>query len=116
MPVVSIEVDDFGKVQVIRIKGEFFLQYVRQVEETWNSLAAKGADVIAINCKDLIFLDSSGIGTLVKFLNNANARNIKFLFFDLNDSISRIFSKAKLNKIFTILTREDFEKYYLDKS
>ena len=113
---VSVDVDDFGKVQVIRIKGEFFLQYVRQVEEIWNSLVAKEPEVIAINCKDLIFLDSSGIGTLVKFLNNDNARNIKFLFFDLNESISRIFSKAKLNKIFTILSREDFEKFYLDQS
>jgi anti-anti-sigma regulatory factor len=52
----------------------------------------------------------------VKFLHNSMAHNIKLIFFDLNESISRIFNKAKLNKIFTILSREDFEKLYIQKS
>ena len=109
---VSIEVVDQGAVKVLRIKGEFFLGYVRQVEEAWNQLASASPEVIAIDCKDMTFVDSSAIGTFVKFLHNSMAHNIKLVFFDLNESISRIFSKAKLNKIFNILSREDFNKTY----
>jgi anti-sigma B factor antagonist len=111
--VAIIHVDDLGKVKIIKIQGEFFLQFVRPVEEAWNSLITKGAEVIAIDCGELVFLDSSAIGTLVKLLNYANTHNIKLIFFDLSDSIVRIFNKAKLNKIFTILTRDAFEKSYL---
>ena len=64
----------------------------------------------------MTFVDSSAIGTFVKFLHNSMALNFKLVFFDLNESISRIFGKAKLNKIFTILTREDFESLYMNKS
>jgi anti-sigma B factor antagonist len=113
---VSIDIDDHGVLKIIRIKGEFFLGYVRQVEETWNKLVLMSPEVIAIDCRDMTFVDSSAIGTFVKFLHNSMAHNIKLIFFDLNESISRIFNKAKLNKIFTILSREDFEKLYIHKN
>ncbi|OHD68872.1 MAG: hypothetical protein A2W19_15350 [Spirochaetes bacterium RBG_16_49_21] len=109
----TIDVKDFGNTKVIKIRGEFFLQFVRTVEESWNKAVADGAEVVGIDCKDLKFLDSSAIGTLVKILNYANTHKITLVFFDLNDSITRIFNKAKLNKIFTILSREEFETQYL---
>jgi anti-sigma B factor antagonist len=113
--VVTIDVVEQGALKIIRIKGEFFLGYVRQVEEAWNQLAAASPEVIAIDCKDMTFVDSSAIGTFVKFLHNSMAHNFKLVFYDLNDSIARIFGKAKLNKIFTILSREDFDKLYMQQ-
>ena len=112
---VSIDIDDRGSVKIIRIKGEFFLGYVRQVEDTWNKMVAAAPEVIAIDCREMTFVDSSAIGTFVKFLHNSVTHNLKLVFFDLNDSISRIFNKAKLNKIFTINSREEFEKQYMKK-
>ncbi|OHD65547.1 MAG: hypothetical protein A2176_03065 [Spirochaetes bacterium RBG_13_51_14] len=112
---VSIDVDDRGKLKIVKIRGEFFLGYVRQVEETWNTLVATIPDVIAIDCREMTFIDSSAIGTFVKFLHNSKTHNIKLIFFDLNDSIDRIFNKAKLNKIFLIHTRKEFEQLYLQK-
>jgi len=111
--VVSIDVEDHAKLQIIKIKGEFFLGYVRQVEETWNKTVALNPEVMAIDCSEMTFVDSSAIGTFVKFLHYSMAHTIKLVFFDLNESISRIFNKAKLNKIFVIMTREEFEKMYL---
>ncbi len=111
---VSIDVEDRGSLKVIRIKGEFFLGYVRQVEEVWSRVAESSPDIIAIDCREMTFVDSSAIGTFVKFLNNSISRDIKLLFFDMNESIDRIFTKAKLNKIFSIISREEFERIYLN--
>lgn len=112
---VQIDVFEHGALKIIRIKGEFFLGYVRQVEDAWNQMAAASPAVIAIDCKDMTFVDSSAIGTFVKFLHNSMALEFKLVFFDLNESILRIFRKAKLNNIFTILSREDFNSLYLKK-
>ncbi len=106
---VSIEIDDRGSTKIIRIKGEFFLGYVRQVEDTWNRLLDMAPEIIAIDCHEMTFIDSSAIGTFVKFLHHSLSKNVKLIFFDLNESIARIFNKAKLNKIFNILTRDEFE-------
>jgi anti-anti-sigma factor len=112
--VISINTADHGSLKVIRIRGEFFLGHVRQVEDTWNALVADGPETIAIDCGEMTFIDSSAIGTFVKFLNNSMSLGIKLVFFDLSESIERIFSKAKLNKIFFVLSREEFERLYMN--
>ena len=110
---VSIETRDHGSLKILKISGEFFLGQVRQVEETWNSLVADSPATVAVDCGEMTFIDSSAIGTFVKVLNNGMTLGIKLVFFDLNESIERIFSKAKLNKIFSVLSREDFERIYM---
>ncbi len=111
--VISITTADHGSLKIVTIRGEFFLGHVRQVEDTWNGLVADKPEIIAIDCGEMTFIDSSAIGTFVKFLNNSLSLGIKLIFFDLSDSIERIFSKAKLNKIFSVLSREDFERLYM---
>lgn len=110
---ISITTADHGSLKIVMIRGEFFLGHVRQVEDTWNALVADKPEIIAIDCGEMTFIDSSAIGTFVKFLNNSLSLGIKLIFFDLSDSIERIFSKAKLNKIFSVLSREDFERLYM---
>ncbi|MBN2079962.1 MAG: STAS domain-containing protein [Spirochaetes bacterium] len=110
---ISISTADHGSLKIVRISGEFFLGHVRQVEDVWNALVADSPETIAIDCGEMTFIDSSAIGTFVKFLNNSMTLGFKLVFFDLNDSIERIFSKAKLNKIFFVLSREDFERLYM---
>jgi len=78
--------------------------------EMFQYLRMCGIKVIAINCKELEYIDSSAIGTLVKFLNNATSKGIKLQFFDLNPSIQNIFKTARLDNFFTITTRENLEK------
>jgi anti-anti-sigma factor len=113
--VVKIKIKDHEKIKVMALDGEFFLGDVRRVEEKWDELVSTGPEVMAIDCKELKFVDSSAIGTLVKFLNNANAHSYKLIFFDLRESIIKIFEKAKLNKVFTIITRDGFKEEYLKK-
>ena len=110
---MKVDVADHGQCKIMKLEGEFFLTSVRQVEDTWNRLVAEAPSVIGIDCKEMSFLDSSAIGTFVKFLHNAMSHNIKLIFFDLNESIIKIFNKAKLNKIFTIMTREEFESVFM---
>ncbi|MBN1501055.1 MAG: STAS domain-containing protein, partial [Spirochaetes bacterium] len=82
-------------------------------EELWHSLVEKKPAVIAIDCKELEYIDSSAIGTLVKFLNNAMSKKVKLIFFDLNKAIQNIFKTARLDNFFTIITRDELEKEYM---
>lgn len=111
--IVNIEILDHGKVQIFVFDGDFYLSNIREVEEKWDTVLNKKPDIIGIDCKKLNFIDSSAIGTLVKFLNNSDLNKIHLIFFDLNDAILRIFETAKLNKIFNILSAEDFRSQYL---
>jgi anti-sigma B factor antagonist len=111
--VMEIKLEELNNVTIINVKGEFHVGNVGKFEEVWHAQVEKKPKSIAINCKELEYIDSSAIGTLVKFLNNAMSKGIKLQFFDLNPSIQNIFKTARLDNFFTITTREKLEKEFI---
>ncbi len=110
---LQVTVEDKNNIVILHIIGEFYIESIQKVEKIWEDEVAKTPAVIAIDCADLMFIDSSAIGTLVKFLNNAMSKKIRLVFLDLNPSIQQVFSTARLNNFFTITTRSKFEREYL---
>jgi len=110
---MELNVEQKNTMTIVHIKGEFHIGNVNKFEELWHGLIEKKPEVIAIDCRNLEYIDSSAIGTLVKFLNNAMSKKIKLVFFDLNNAIQNIFKTARLDNFFTITTREKLEKEYL---
>jgi len=113
MEMINLSVEANGGLIIISISGEFYIENIQKVENAWNEQVMKSPETIAINCGGLLYIDSSAIGTLVKFLNSAMNKNIKLVFFDLNPSIQQIFKTARLNNFFTITSKENFEREYL---
>ena len=107
---MEIIIEELLNVTVIILKGEFYVENVTKFDDLWHTLIEKRPRAIAINCKELVYIDSSAIGTLVKFLNTAMTHDISLQFFDLNSSIQNIFKTTRLDKFFTITTREKLEK------
>jgi len=110
---ITITYDEHGDAIVFNIAGEFFIESVEFAEKIWGQIIQKKPRVIGINCRDIKFIDSSAIGVLVKFLNNASKQKIELVFFDLNETIMSVFKTAKLGNFFNILSKEEFQKSYL---
>ena len=110
---MEIKLEEMPSITIINVKGEFHVGNVGKFEEVWHSQVEKKPKAIVINCQELEYIDSSAIGTLVKFLNNAMSKGIKLQFFDLNPSIQNIFKTARLDNFFTITTREKIEKEFM---
>ena len=110
---MDLNVEEKKSTIIVHIKGEFHIGNVNKFEELWHKKKKKSPELIAIDCKELEYIDSSAIGTLVKFLNNTMSKKIKLVFFDLNNSIQNIFKTARLDNFFTITTREKLENDFL---
>jgi len=110
---IDVKVNEMDEVVILELIGEFDLDSINTVEKKWQVIVEENPEIIGINCKKLQFIDSSAIGTLVKFLNGAMTRDINLVFYDLNKSISAIFKTARLDNFFTITTKEEFENKYL---
>jgi len=113
---VDINVEEYGNVVVLKFKGEFNLENIQYVELIWNEQITKKPEIIALNFKYLDFIDSSAIGTLVKFSNILGRMATRMVFVDLNDAIFEIFKTTKLDGIFEIYSKENFENTILVKS
>ncbi|MBN2159312.1 MAG: STAS domain-containing protein [Spirochaetes bacterium] len=110
---VNLQIEEFGDIIIVTIEGIFNIDCLGKVEKMWSEQVKKRPRMIGINCMKLDSLDSSAIGSIVKFFNYALGRGITIIFYDLNPLLQKLFSTAKLNRYFTITTRSEFENRYI---
>lgn len=110
---VNLEIEQFGDIIIITIEGIFNIDCLGKVEKMWSEQVRKKPRMIGINCLKLESLDSSAIGSIVKFFNYALGRGITIIFYDLNPLLQKLFTTARLNRYFTITTRSEFENRYI---
>lgn len=108
----AIHVQGNGKVVVLVVEGELFLGNIKGLETVWDEQIAKKPEVLALNCAGVTFMDSSAIGSLVKFHNHAGRIGTQLVCIDLTASLMKIFIAAKLDRIFTIVSEQEFKEKY----
>lgn len=112
---LKIKVEELGNVIIMHLTGKLFLESLNDLTYKWEVMVQKRPCVIAINCANLESIDSSSIGTLVKFFNEAMSKDIQLVFYDLNASIRKLFYTIHLQKFFSVISGEQFRKEYLEK-
>jgi anti-anti-sigma factor len=96
-------------VQIIEPKGILdstkTVEFQHQVEQSVES----GVDTILVDFHQVTFMDSSGLGALVKALKTVNAAGVKFFLCSINEQVGMLFELTSMDDYFTILSdREEF--------
>ena len=98
-------------VQIIEpegiLDGTKTAEFQNQVEQSVES----GVDTILVDFERVTFMDSSGLGALVKALKTVNAADVKFFLCSVNEQVGMLFELTSMDNYFTILRdREEFTK------
>jgi anti-sigma B factor antagonist len=98
-------------IQVIEPKGILdgtkTVEFQYQIDQNIES----GAHIILVDFQNVTFMDSSGLGALVKALKTVNAADVKLFLCSLNDQIKMLFELTSMDLYFSICpNREEFEK------
>lgn len=109
---LTFVIEDSKKAAILHINGELFHEKLAELEKVWAEQVKKPVPTIAIDCQQLNYIDSPAIGTLVKFFNEAMSKGKKLVFYGLNPSIQSLFDSARLERFFTITTKEKFDMEY----
>jgi anti-anti-sigma factor len=96
-------------VQIIEPKGILdstkTVEFQHQIEQSVES----GVDTILVDFYQVTFMDSSGLGALVKALKTVNAAGVKFFLCSINEQVGMLFELTSMDDYFTILSdREEF--------
>jgi len=67
--------------------------------------------IVIIDMEKLTYIDSSGIGILIKSLNFVQGHNGKLYVANLKPVIEKVFKVSGLTSYFEILSHEDYLKY-----
>jgi len=83
--------------------NEFIEEFQKSVKDEY--------DMVSFNFSEVNFIDSSGIGALVKCINSLKSRDIKPVIFNLNKALFSVFKLSGLNNLIKIYREsDDFKK------
>jgi anti-sigma B factor antagonist len=99
-------------VQIIEPKGILdgtqSADFQCQIEQSVES----GVQTILVDFQQVTFMDSSGLGALVKALKTVNAAEVNFFLCSVNEQVGMLFELTSMDEYFTILSdRHEFTQH-----
>jgi anti-anti-sigma factor len=103
-----------GEIVLIHLSGELSAFFISKFTDTWKVAVSGRPRIIALDCCNLKYADSTAISILFKYYNETLQKDIKLLLYGLQTPVQDIFSMTRLSKILTIISKEEFESDYLN--
>lgn len=100
---MAIRSENKGDITVFHLSGEIDLYTSPAIREGLSKLIDHNTKKILISFKDVSYIDSSGLATLVELYQGAKKWQGDIILVDMEDSVKGIFELSRLDKIFTIL-------------
>ncbi|MBX7058277.1 MAG: STAS domain-containing protein [Leptospirales bacterium] len=97
---------------LLKLAGKFDIEQSDYFEKTFNQLAAGKPKRVCLDMTDVNFIDSSGIGAMIKALNLVKSGGGEMILFGLKPMILSVFKLAKLDNFFKVLSPEEFRLKY----
>lgn len=74
-----------------------------------------GADIILLDCQNLGFIDSSGLGTMISGLKIVRAAGKRFCLCAVNKQVGMLLDLTDTRRVFEIYaTREEFNRTFME--
>ncbi|WP_035985835.1 STAS domain-containing protein [Leptolyngbya sp. KIOST-1] len=97
-------------VQVIQPIGILDSTKAEEFRQSVEDMLQNGADIILVDLKDITFIDSSGLGTLVVLLKKIRGMNRSLCICSINDQVRMLFELTSMDRVFEIYEdRQAFE-------
>lgn len=96
----SASTRQLGDVTIVDVRGRFTLIEGEAVHELLEDLYTDGKTKIVLNLRDVTYLDSSGVGMLMRALYSARKNNAELRAVDLSSRVNEVLRLAQLHKVF----------------
>jgi len=104
---MQVKHEDKNGVTVCYITGEIDINTAPQVKKAFDKLVGAKKEKLLINLKDVSYVDSSGLATLVEILKCLRSYGGKLKLSNLSAKVKSLFEITKLEKLFDIANEEE---------
>jgi len=96
-----------GDVTVCSLSGEININTSPDLRKVFDDLISKKAIKVVLDLKEVTYIDSSGLATLIEMLRRMKKFDGKLRLCDLSDKIRSLFEITKLTKLFEMFSNEE---------
>ncbi len=91
-----------GDLWDVKISGEVDIYTSEKMKETLNGMVEEKNAEIQLDCKDLSYIDSSGLGVLIGVLKKLKEEDKNLVVLNARSNIVKLLSITGLDKVFII--------------
>jgi anti-sigma B factor antagonist len=102
---MDIQVESHGEARIVHIKGKVTFEYCPALQKHLDSLLDEGARQVEIDFKDVPFIDSSGVGEVLRLFKRLKDVGGEVVLANPNQKLRSLFSMYRFNQFMKI--RED---------
>jgi len=110
--VLNIDITGQNNVLVLVLKGDLIFNELDEADRIFMENLGKKPRAIALDCRRLVNLDSSGLGLFIRFSKESAKAGVRLVFMNITDHVSTLFDVSKLDSMFEILPESEFKKQY----
>ena len=104
---LSISVRQVGDVAVLLPAVFINAHTVRDFEDALEKLVTDGRYTILLNCKDLNYISSAGLGAIMGLIETVREHGGDILLSDLQDNVFAIFDTLGFTQLYRVFTDEN---------
>jgi len=103
-----------NNIVIIDIMGKFDMDCINTFNTMTGGILNEDINFILINFKKLEYIDSSGIGELIRLMNMAKISSVELILFNISDIIMKMFKSAYLENFLIIKTEKELMEIFPD--
>lgn len=107
MEISTLREDSFC---IIAINGELDASSSILLDKAIESVVSDKENNILIDCKNLNYISSAGLGVFMSYLQDFQDKNISLVLFGLNDKVRNVFEILGLDQLLTIVLSKEEAK------
>jgi anti-sigma B factor antagonist len=102
-----IDQESRGAVQIIRLAGSLDMYSFPRLESQLNTLFQQGKYSLILDCRDLDYIGSAGLGALIGFAKQAREHNGDLRLLNVHERIYKIIELLGFTKVLKVHQTED---------
>jgi len=105
---VKIVIRKMEAATVLDVSGDIDLYNSPEIRKALlEALQDKSNTRVVVNLKEVRYVDSSGVASLVEGLKKARERNLRFILFGLSNAAREVLELSRLIKVFEVYATEE---------
>jgi len=110
---VEIKNDIENDIYRINVKGEIDASSSIHLDQSISE-ATQSHQKILINCEQLEYISSAGLGVFMSYINELEEKKIKLVIFGLSDKVKHVFQILGLDQLLKITETQEEAKKIVD--
>src|SRR6266478_4491317 len=102
-----IDQEIHGAVSLVRLAGSLDMYSFPRLETQLNTLFQQGHNAILLDCKELDYIGSAGLGALIGFAKQAREKNGDVKLLNVPDRIYKIIELLGFTKVLQVHNSEE---------